>query len=214
LPPQGALPEKLPLDGTLVLLRNRSVAAYPHKRLLFMPAFPSTAPLVPGFGAVDKLEFQEQNYSRAIELLRPMTKSPEALLRIARLEKRLNRPEQALADYSRLSAETAVNGDGIPYALLAVGARCALLPHGSAAGDLHKNQNRPPMFWSPLLSRPPPRTSPQDWRFKAQTPHETFHHGPHRRGANPKQAFQTPAEPSTPEGGRTAYRIKRFDRPT
>src|ERR1700678_4491334 len=49
-----------------------------------------------------------------------------AWLRIARLERRLNHPEATLAAYDRMPRETVVNPDGVPYALLAAGARCEL----------------------------------------------------------------------------------------
>jgi len=72
--------------------------------------------------------------------LRPLTEQPatraEALLRIARLERRLNHPDAALAAYDRLSRETAMNPDGVPYALLAAGARCELRGAAQAAEQL------------------------------------------------------------------------------
>jgi tetratricopeptide (TPR) repeat protein len=83
------------------------------------------------FEAAAKFEFREQNYERAIEALQPLTRQPaaraEALLRIARLERKLDRPEAALAAYDRMLQETAVSPDDVPYALLAAGARCELL---------------------------------------------------------------------------------------
>jgi hypothetical protein len=60
----------------------------------------------------------------------------EALLRIARLERRLNHPEAALAAYDRMSRETAISPDGVPYALMAAGARCELHDAVEAAEQL------------------------------------------------------------------------------
>ena len=140
LPPPAALKAKLPPNGTLVLLAHQStaaVAAYPAKSLLFVPEPPPAAPLPKVFATAEKLEFREQSYERAIEALRPLSEQPatraEALLRIARLERRLNHPEAALTAYDRMSRETAVSPDGVPYALLAAGARCELL--GTAAAE-------------------------------------------------------------------------------
>jgi signal transduction histidine kinase len=69
--------------------------------------------------------------------LRPLAEQPatraEALLRIARLQPRLNHPDAALAAYDRMSRETAIGPDGVPYALLAADARCDLL--GAAAAE-------------------------------------------------------------------------------
>jgi signal transduction histidine kinase len=141
LPPPAALKAKLPPNGTLVLLAHRSaagVAAYPVKSLLFVPEPPAAGPLPKGFEAADKLEFREQNFEQAIAALRPLTAQPatraEAWLRIARLDRRLNHPEAALDAYDRMSRETGVSPDGVPYALLAAGARCELLT-GTAAAE-------------------------------------------------------------------------------
>jgi len=131
LPPPAALRAKFPLNGTLVILEHYSVAADPGRSLLFVPEPPPASPLPDVFEAAAKFEFRDQNYERAIEALQPLTQQPaaraEALLRIARLERRLNHPDAALAAYERMLQETAVSPDGVPYALLAAGARCELL---------------------------------------------------------------------------------------
>ena len=102
-----------------------------------MPDPPAAGPLPKGFETPEKLEFREQNYDRAIEALRPLTEQAatraEAWLRIARMERRRNHPEAALAAYDRMWRETAVSPEGVPYALLAAGARCELL--GAAATE-------------------------------------------------------------------------------
>jgi signal transduction histidine kinase len=142
LPPPAALRAKLPPNGTLVILEPHSVAADPGRSLLFVPEPPSASPLPDVFEAAAKFEFREQNYEHAIEALQPLTQQPaaraEALLRIARLERRLNHPDAALVAYDRMLQETAVSPDRVPYALLAAGARCELLadtrdPRHSAA---------------------------------------------------------------------------------
>jgi signal transduction histidine kinase len=134
LPPPAALKAKFPLNGTLVILEHQSVAAYPGKSLLFVPEPPPASPLPDAFEAAAKFEFRDQNYERAIEALQPLTQQPaaraEALLRTARLERRLNHPDAALAAYDRMLHETTVSPDGVPYALLAAGARCELLADG------------------------------------------------------------------------------------
>jgi signal transduction histidine kinase len=134
LPPTAALRGKFPSNGTLVILEHHSVAADPGRSLLFVPEPPSASPLPDVFEAAAKFEFREQDYERAIEALQPLTQQPaaraEALLRTARLERRLNHPDAALAAYDRMLQETAVSPDGVPYALLAAGARCELLANG------------------------------------------------------------------------------------
>jgi signal transduction histidine kinase len=135
LPPSAALRAKFPLNGTLVILEHHSVATDPRRSLLFVPEPPSASPLPDVFETAARFEFREQNYERAIEALQPLTHQPaaraEALLRIARLERRLNHPDLALAAYDRMLQETAVSPDGVPYSLLATGARCELLAEGS-----------------------------------------------------------------------------------
>jgi two-component system, OmpR family, phosphate regulon sensor histidine kinase PhoR len=131
LPPPAALKARLPLDGTLVILEHQFVTADPARPLLFVPDPPPATTLPDVFEAAGKFEFRDQNYERAIEALRPLTLTPtarsEAFLRIARMERRLNHPDAALAAYDRMLQETAVSSDGVPYALLAAGARCELL---------------------------------------------------------------------------------------
>ncbi len=140
LPPPSALQASLPKSGRLFLLAHQSVATYPSKSLLFVPEPPAASPLPSGFEAADKLEFREQNYDRAIDALRPLTEQPatraEAWLRIARLQRRLNHPDAALAAYDRMSRESGVSSDGVPYALLAAGARCEMRGAGEAADHL------------------------------------------------------------------------------
>ena len=143
LPPSAALKAKLPPGGTFLLLTAESVVTYPHRTLLFVPSLPSTPGDLPHeesdkFESGEQLEFVDQKYDQAIETLRPLTEQPatrpEALFRIARLERKANRPEAALATYEQLSRETAVSPfwyypgiTGVPYALLALSARCETL---------------------------------------------------------------------------------------
>ena len=139
LPPAGEMKSRLPLNGTLIVLSSPSAAAtYPTRPLLFVPAPPVAGPLPEkAFDTAEKLEFRDQNYTGAIAALQPLAEQPairaEALLRIARLERRLGQPDMALAAYDRMSRETAVNQDGVPYALIAAGARCEMIPRSCAS---------------------------------------------------------------------------------
>jgi hypothetical protein len=66
-----------------------------------------------------------------LEALRPLSARDatrtEALLRIARLERKLGQPEAALAAYERLSQEATLSPGGVPYALMAAAAHCRML---------------------------------------------------------------------------------------
>jgi two-component system, OmpR family, phosphate regulon sensor histidine kinase PhoR len=132
LPPSAALKTGFPLNATLILLASPSVnATYPSRPLLFVAEPPAAGPLPVGFDTADRTEFREQNYHRALEALRPLAEKPatraEALLRIARLQRKLSHPEAALGAYDRMCGQTAVSPDGVPYTLLAAAARCDLL---------------------------------------------------------------------------------------
>jgi two-component system phosphate regulon sensor histidine kinase PhoR len=131
LPPQGTGKSRLPDAATIVLLTANSVKAYP-KPLLFVPEFHSTPAGMPeAFESAEQIEYRDQRYDLAIEALQPLAHRaatrPEALLRMARLKRKLGDTQGALATYDRLSQELALSPSGVPYALLAVGARCGIL---------------------------------------------------------------------------------------
>lgn len=132
LPASSAQPARFPPNATLVVVSQGDVQVYPRKPLLFTPAPPAaSAQLSADFDPVDELELREQQYDRAIAVLRPLAlrpaTRPEALLRKARIELKINRKEAALATYQSLAAETGFNPSGTPYALLAATARCRIL---------------------------------------------------------------------------------------
>jgi two-component system phosphate regulon sensor histidine kinase PhoR len=130
-PPQGTGKSRLPEIATVILFTADSVQAYP-KPLLFVPEFSSSPAGVPdAFEPAEQIEFREQRYDLAIAALRPLTQRQatraEALLRTARLKRKLGDTPGALECYDRLSQETALSPSGVPYALLAAGARCAIV---------------------------------------------------------------------------------------
>jgi signal transduction histidine kinase len=132
LPPSPALEARLPAEADLILLAPGTANSYPGPRLLFVPDPPSPhREVTQEFSAEEQLEFQEQRIESALEALRPLMQKDvtraEALLRKARLERKLARPEAALATYERLSRDAAVSPTGAPYALLAAAARCQML---------------------------------------------------------------------------------------
>jgi signal transduction histidine kinase len=136
LPPASTLQANLPANGVLVLLSHQSVDLYPAKHLLFVPEPPMGGALPAAFEMASKLEFQDRNYDGALAILQLLVEQPakraEALLRTARLDRRLGRPAEAIAAYHRLTSETDVSPDGVPYALLATGALAEETAHGAA----------------------------------------------------------------------------------
>ncbi|MGA8027606.1 MAG: HAMP domain-containing sensor histidine kinase [Bryobacteraceae bacterium] len=140
LPPSTNL-QLTPARGKwLILLGINSVSTYPRRSLLFVPATPTGMSPSPTLDAAEKLEFQDRNYQAAIDALRPLADKPparaEALLRLARIERKLNHLERSLRIYDLLAKEAATNPDGIPYPLLAAGARCEMLPDSSCSAQL------------------------------------------------------------------------------
>ncbi len=142
LPPLDAVKRQLPPGGQLILLVSESVHNYPARPLLFVPEPPSGLQLSGSFDVAEKLEFRDRNYQRAIEALQPLTRKPatraEALLRIGRLLRKINHQDKALAIYKELSTETSTNPDGVPYVLLAAGARVDMQPQSEVPEELRK----------------------------------------------------------------------------
>ena len=119
------------------ILGPQSEAVYPPRPLLFTSdLLPPTASLGE-FEGLDALEFREENYTRALQeltiLAGRMSERPEALLRIARIHRKLHQPNTALAAYEQLGNESSTSPGNVPYSLLAVEGRCqALLEAGGS----------------------------------------------------------------------------------
>ena len=131
LPPSTAVLSKVPAGATFILVSHGSVLLYPKRPLLFVPEVPARGESqAHAFDAADELELQEQEYDRAIAALQPLLNRSatraEALVRIARIERKANRPQAALDAYKRLESEKGVNLSGTPYAVLAANARCQI----------------------------------------------------------------------------------------
>ncbi len=131
-PPPSAGESKFPPGATFILISDGSVAVYPSEPLLFVPDPPRAGGFTPAvFEATDQLEFRRQQHEQAIGALQPLLTQaatrPEALLRIARIQRKAGRLDAALKTYQRLTLETAINPSDTPYGLLAANARCHLL---------------------------------------------------------------------------------------
>jgi signal transduction histidine kinase len=132
LPPSPAQLARLPKGVTLVMVSETGIRTYPQRPLLFTPVPPIAPSELPSaFDGVDELELREQQFDRAMALLKPLvikskTRS-EALLRLARIQYKAGHPEAALDTYKKLVGEDALTSSGLPYALLAVSSRCRIL---------------------------------------------------------------------------------------
>src|SRR5207248_481650 len=105
-----------------------------HPPLLYYPAVQNRKE-APGalFTHAEEMEFQHQDYDRAIASLRELAESPDvsvraaAHLRIARNRRKAGKPELALADYRSLTQCFAAAIEGVPADLVGRRARIALL---------------------------------------------------------------------------------------
>jgi signal transduction histidine kinase len=132
LPPPDVA--QLPAGSTIILIGLGSrVSTWPARSLLFVPNAPSGVILPEhSFADSESLEFRDGNTEGALAALKPLLQVPathaEALLRIARLERRLGKTAAANLAWRQLSDEHTVNPDGVPYALMAAGALCEIAP--------------------------------------------------------------------------------------
>lgn len=138
LPPSGEARSRIPSNATLLRIAAGPVLVYPPRPLLFVPHPPApNPPSDPVFDAVDKLEFRERNLPGAIEILAPLMQQPgaraEALLRTARLERKLGHSDKAGEAYRRMLGETGIGPGGAPYPLIAMAARCEMAAETCAA---------------------------------------------------------------------------------
>ena len=141
LPPPADAKFRVPPDAILIRIAAQSAVVYPLKPLLFVPHPPRVSPPSDGaFDAADKLEFRERNLAGAIEVLNPLTKyasaRAEALLRIARMERKLGHLEEARTAYNRMLPETSPGPGGAPYSLIAMAAQCEM---AADACDVFRN---------------------------------------------------------------------------
>ena len=132
LPPSPSMQARFPRRATFILVSEKGIATYPERPLLFTPVVPVAQKELPdAFDPVDELELREQQYDRAMALLKPLVLKPatraEAWLRLARMEYKTNQVDAALDTYKKLASEDAITPSGTPYALLALSARCRIL---------------------------------------------------------------------------------------
>lgn len=131
---QSLVPAELSEDSVYVLLRAGLLQATPPGRLAYFP-FAATLKEVPAepFRELESREFKSQDLAQALEYSRKLAAAPDtilqagALLRQARILRKLGRPNEALSVYRTLGQFTSVAISGHPADLLARRSRCALL---------------------------------------------------------------------------------------
>jgi len=131
-------------DGLVrVVLQAGRIEASPPGRLPYYPAGPSLKePPAEHFAELESQEFREQDLNKALETSRRLAGSNNlliragALLREARILRKMGRPDEALEAYQRLGAITAVAIQGMPADLAACRARCAVLEEQARKAQL------------------------------------------------------------------------------
>ena len=120
----------LPEDSLLLIFRSNDLEGFPEHRLLFYPnisAAPAALPRI--FTAAEALEFQKQDYSKAVGALRPLARHADPAVRAeaqARLGRNLWKSGQvaeALAAYGELARAGSTPVAGLPAELVAREAR-------------------------------------------------------------------------------------------
>jgi len=111
-------------DGAVVVILKTGVQVQPPGQLVYLPAVPPSAPLDDFlFSEATKLEFQSRDMNAAKVALSELTRQPkvraEALLRLARIQKKSGQINEALGSYAKLSDEKTMSpGLEAPYGLL------------------------------------------------------------------------------------------------
>jgi signal transduction histidine kinase len=129
--------EFLPMaeDHLLATMDSREICVYPDKALLYYPMIaPGREALSSQFASAERAEFQDKNYTRAINMLHPLSRSKDpvtrigAQFRLARNQKKAGRIEAALNTYDAISRSTdlGISVSGVPSDLVARRARCVL----------------------------------------------------------------------------------------
>ena len=163
-------------SGTVFILTGNTLTALPPSRLLYRP-FPSAEPEAPAnvFAAGEALEFVEGQPEAAAGWYRRLADSTSppvragALLRLARVLRKLGRENQRREFYTQLSAIDGVRVAGAPAELVARTALCELsgrtqveLKEGLRQGRWPLSRAQFEFYWSEVAhGEPAPVMSPE-----------------------------------------------------
>lgn len=134
-----------PVDSAVLVFRHRGnpVEAIPDGRLPYLPAVAGlNEPPPNSFSELETFEFSTHNLDKAIELSRRLAQTSDpavragALLRQARVLRKLGRIDDALDAYRNLSEIRGVGLGGIPIDLVALRARCTIWEERSQSAFL------------------------------------------------------------------------------
>ncbi len=146
-------------DFLLLIIDSAEVRVWPDNSLLYYPVIPpGREASSPQFAEAEKAEFQDQEYGRAINALRPFSRAKDpatrigAQLRLARNLRKAGRFSEALEIYGELakSSDHEVSVSGVPVDLVARRARCLLLEKLESREQL---QQEAQSLWNDLIGR-------------------------------------------------------------
>ncbi|MCJ7581583.1 MAG: ATP-binding protein [Candidatus Aminicenantes bacterium] len=137
-------------DFVWISMNSEGIRVQPEKSLLYYPVVPSghEAPSLL-FADAERAEFQNNNYTRAITLLSPLSNSEDpsiragAKLRLARNQRKAGRLDAALETYGEIEnfdIKSNVRASGIPVDLVARRAFCSLLEEMGTDPDRLKEE--------------------------------------------------------------------------
>ena len=138
-----------PDQGLIITLNGNSLSALPPHRLLYDPSINAEPEAVStAFTDAEAIEFQQSDFSRALDAYRRLADSKDpatrsgALMRIARVLRKTGRSEEARAVYTRLSVIADATVAGVPAALVAQHALCELSGSKPEAAALKADLSR------------------------------------------------------------------------
>ena len=127
-----AQPDFLPGGVALVMSRDR-IRAYPDSALRYFPIVNAGRVDDQRLLEADRLEFRQNALSRASSILEKLSthENPNtragALTRLARIQRKQNRSDDALNQYLQLTQITDASVEGVPATLLGLYGRCSIL---------------------------------------------------------------------------------------
>jgi signal transduction histidine kinase len=119
-------------EVTLVHFSADGITVTPKTGLRYLPESGASESLPAEFELADRFEFQQKDYPAAMNLLKPLTESPEAhvqvaaLMRVGRIERRIGDIDKALNTYEVLVRYQGQRVGSVPANWLGLYARCAI----------------------------------------------------------------------------------------
>ena len=142
---EGFAPADVPDGAVYAVLRAGRIDALPAGRAPYYPDAPGAKePPAAPFEALEALEFRKLDLAGALEIARKLSASADpliragALLRQARLLRKMGRADEALEAYLKLGAIAVAAIGGMPADLVARRGRCTVLEEQSRTQELRQ----------------------------------------------------------------------------